>query len=44
MKQFKYLDEEWGGASLVPAAAVIPAPISHIKVVALKNLVLEIWV
>jgi hypothetical protein len=29
-------------ASLVPAAAVIPAPIAYIKVVAVKKLVVEI--
>ncbi len=29
------------GASLVPAAAVIPAPIAYIKVVAVKKLVVE---
>ena len=29
-------------ASLVPAAAVIPAPITYIKVVAVKTLVVEI--
>jgi hypothetical protein len=31
-------------ASLVPAAAVIPAPIAYIKVVAVKKLVVESWV
>jgi hypothetical protein len=31
-------------ASLVPAAAVIPAPIAYIKVVAVKKLVVELWV
>ncbi len=30
-------------ASLVPAAAVIPAPIAYIKVVAVKTLVVEFW-
>ena len=30
-------------ASLVPAAAVIPAPIAYIKVVAVKKLVVEYW-
>ena len=30
-------------ASLVPAAAVIPAPIAYIKVVAVKKLVVEVW-
>jgi hypothetical protein len=30
-------------ASLVPAAAVIPAPIAYIKVVAVKKLVVELW-
>ena len=29
-------------ASLVPAAAVIPAPIAYIKVVAVKKLVVEV--
>ena len=29
--------------SLVPAAAVIPAPIAYIKVVAVKKLVVEFW-
>ena len=31
-------------ASLVPAAAVIPAPIAYIKVVAVKKLVVELRV
>jgi hypothetical protein len=31
-------------ASLVPAAAVIPAPIAYIKVVAVKTLVVEVLV
>jgi hypothetical protein len=31
-------------ASLVPAAALIPAPIAYIKVVAVKKLVVEILV
>ena len=31
-------------ASLVPAAAVIPAPIAYINVVAVKKLVVEVWV
>jgi hypothetical protein len=31
-------------ASLVPAAAVIPAPIAYIKVVAVKKLVVELLV
>ena len=31
-------------ASLVPAAAVIPAPIAYINVVAVKKLVVETWV
>ena len=31
-------------ASLVPAAAVIPAPIAYINVVAVKKLVVEMWV
>ena len=30
-------------ASLVPAAAVIPALIAYIKVVAVKKLVVEVW-
>ncbi|KAL1229833.1 Cullin-3 [Trichinella spiralis] len=30
-------------ASLVPAAAVIPAPIAYIKVAAVKTLVVELW-
>ena len=30
-------------ASLVPAAAVIPAPIAYIKVVAVKKLVVRFW-
>jgi hypothetical protein len=30
-------------ASLVPAAAVIPAPIAYIKVVAVKKLVVDFW-
>ena len=30
-------------ASLVPAAAVIPAPIAYVKVVAVKKLVVEFW-
>jgi hypothetical protein len=30
-------------ASLVPAAAVIPAPIAYIKVVAVKKPVVEFW-
>ena len=30
-------------ASLVPAAAVIPAPIAYTKVVAVKKLVVEFW-
>ena len=29
--------------SLVPAAAVIPAPIVYIKAVAIKKLVVEVW-
>ena len=28
----------------MPAAAVIPAPIAYIKVVAVKTLVVEFWV
>ena len=31
-------------ASLVPAAAVIPAPIAYIKVVAVKKLVVGFWI
>ncbi len=30
-------------ASLVPAAAVIPAPIAYIKVVAVKSSQLDFW-
>ena len=30
-------------ASLVPAAAVIPAPIAYTKVVAVKKLVVGLW-
>ncbi len=30
-------------ASLVPAAAVTPAPIAYINAVAVKKLVVEIW-
>jgi hypothetical protein len=30
-------------ASLVPAAAVIPAPIAYIKIVAVKASVVEFW-
>ena len=30
-------------ASLVPAAAVIPAPIAYIKVVVVKTLVVGLW-
>jgi hypothetical protein len=30
-------------ASLVPAAAVTPAPVAYIKVVAVKTLVVETW-
>ena len=30
-------------ANSVPAAAVIPAPIAYIKVVAVKKLVVELW-
>ena len=28
----------------MPAAAVIPAPIAYIKVVAVKKLVVELWI
>ena len=35
----KYLSRNNWRASLVPAAAVIPAPIAYIKVVAVKKLV-----
>lgn len=28
----------------MPAAAVIPAPVAYIKVVAVKKLVVELWV
>ena len=31
-------------ASLVPAAAVIPAPVAYIKVVAVKKLVVRFWI
>ena len=37
----KYLTRNNWRASLVPAAAVIPAPIAYIKVVAVKKLVVE---
>ncbi len=37
----KYLSRNNWRASLVPAAAVIPAPIAYIKVVAVKKLVVE---
>jgi hypothetical protein len=37
----KYLRRINWRASLVPAAAVIPAPIGYIKVVAVKKLVVE---
>jgi hypothetical protein len=33
-----------GGQVLVPASAVIPAPIAYIKVVAVKKLVVEILI
>ena len=39
----KYLSRNNWRASLVPAAAVIPAPIAYIKVVAVKKLVVEMW-
>ena len=35
-----FLSNKWR-ASLVPAAAVIPAPLAYIKVVAVKKLVVE---
>ncbi|MBL2109312.1 hypothetical protein ELI59_28125 [Klebsiella pneumoniae] len=38
----KYLSIINWRASLVPAAAVIPAPIAYIKVVAVKKLVVEV--
>ena len=38
----KRLPHPWR-ASLVPAAAVIPAPIAYIKVVAVKKLVVGPW-
>ena len=34
----------YGGSEQRPAAAVIPAPIAYIKVVAVKKLVVEPWV
>ena len=37
-----FLSIHWR-ASLVPAAAVIPAPIAYIKVVAVKKLVVGFW-
>jgi hypothetical protein len=37
----KYSQSNNWRASLVPAAAVIPAPIAYIKVVAVKKLVVE---
>ena len=40
----KYLSRNNWRASLVPAAAVIPAPIAYINVVAVKKLVVEVWV
>ena len=39
----KYLSRNNWRASLVPAAAVIPAPIAYINVVAVKKLVVEMW-
>ena len=39
--QFKSLHEIYWRASLVPAAAVIPAPIAYINVAAVKKLVVE---
>ncbi|KAI3481893.1 hypothetical protein L1887_55477 [Cichorium endivia] len=39
----KLPNPDTGRASLVPAAAVIPAPIAYIKVVAVKKLVVEPW-
>ncbi len=44
--QFKPLNEEplEGKSGTVPAAAVIPAPVAYIKVVAVKKLVVEFWV
>jgi hypothetical protein len=38
----KYLSIINWRASLVPAAAVIPAPVAYIKVVAVKKLVVEV--
>jgi hypothetical protein len=38
----KHLTSNNWRASLVPAAAVIPAPIAYIKVVAVKKLVVEV--
>src|SRR3546814_5739640 len=40
---FRSLSRNNWRASLVPAAAVIPAPIAYIKVVAVKKLVVELW-
>ena len=39
--QFKPLHEIYWRASLVPAAAVIPAPIAYVNFVAIKKLVVE---
>jgi hypothetical protein len=40
--QFKPLHEIYWRASLVPAAAVIPAPIAYVNFVAIKKLVVEL--
>ena len=37
-------DSNSNGLEKWPAAAVIPAPIAYIKVVAVKKLVVELWV
>jgi hypothetical protein len=39
---FKHFSIIHWRASLVPAAAVIPAPVAYIKVVAVKKLVVEV--
>jgi hypothetical protein len=40
---YNTLRETIGGQVLVPAAAVIPAPIVHIKVAAIKKHVAGFW-
>ncbi len=42
MRTIKALSRIHWRASLVPAAAVIPAPVAYIKVVAVKKLVVEV--